>query len=163
MILRFPLCFVLLHTKNNSIREKVSCVLPLCHAILPRDPSSFVLTVKHGSDAWFMPGFMDSSLKNTNNMQRGTYSFSGEIHLAGHHSSSLPCSTKKVDKVMEEMKPIIILSLLGGVSDDSAASYSTNWTLKQVTGETHTRVIPPQLLPKDQKIIFQKPSQHCYS
>ncbi|EEE57343.1 hypothetical protein OsJ_07468 [Oryza sativa Japonica Group] len=73
------------------------------------------------------------------------------------------CSTKKVDKVMEEMKPIIILSLLGGVSDDSAASYSTNWTLKQVTGETHTRVIPPQLLPKDQKIIFQKPSQHCYS
>ncbi|KAF2945769.1 hypothetical protein DAI22_02g241400 [Oryza sativa Japonica Group] len=93
----------------------------------------------------------------------GTYSFSGEIHLAGHHSSSLPCSTKKVDKVMEEMKPIIILSLLGGVSDDSAASYSTNWTLKQVTGETHTRVIPPQLLPKDQKIIFQKPSQHCYS
>uniref|UniRef100_A0A0E0G9P0 Uncharacterized protein n=1 Tax=Oryza nivara TaxID=4536 RepID=A0A0E0G9P0_ORYNI len=137
MILRFPLCFVLLHTKNNSIREKVSCVLPLCHAILPRDPSSFVLTVKHGSDAWFMPGFMDSSLKNTNNMQ--------------------------VDKVMEEMKPIIILSLLGGVSDDSAASYSTNWTLKQVIGETHTRVIPPQLLPKDQKIIFQKPSQHCYS
>uniref|UniRef100_A0A0D9YUR7 Uncharacterized protein n=1 Tax=Oryza glumipatula TaxID=40148 RepID=A0A0D9YUR7_9ORYZ len=136
MILRFPLCFVLLHTKNNSIRE-VSCVLPLCHAILPRDPSSFVLTVKHGSDAWFMPGFMDSSLKNTNNMQ--------------------------VDKVMEEMKPIIILSLLGGVSDDSAASYSTNWTLKQVIGETHTRVIPPQLLPKDQKIIFQKPSQHCYS
>uniref|UniRef100_A0A0D3F7F2 Uncharacterized protein n=1 Tax=Oryza barthii TaxID=65489 RepID=A0A0D3F7F2_9ORYZ len=147
MILRFPLCFVLLHTKNNSVREKVSCVLPLCHAILPRDPSSFVLTVKHGSDAWFMPGFMDSSLKNTNNMQLSKNSI----------------STKKVDKVMEEMKPIIILSLLGGVSDDSAASYSTNWTLKQVIGETHTRVIPPQLLPKDQKIIFQKPSQHCYS
>uniref|UniRef100_A0A0E0G9P1 Uncharacterized protein n=1 Tax=Oryza nivara TaxID=4536 RepID=A0A0E0G9P1_ORYNI len=153
MILRFPLCFVLLHTKNNSIREKVSCVLPLCHAILPRDPSSFVLTVKHGSDAWFMPGFMDSSLKNTNNMQVHHFLFISIFFV----------STKKVDKVMEEMKPIIILSLLGGVSDDSAASYSTNWTLKQVIGETHTRVIPPQLLPKDQKIIFQKPSQHCYS
>uniref|UniRef100_A0A0D9YUR6 Uncharacterized protein n=1 Tax=Oryza glumipatula TaxID=40148 RepID=A0A0D9YUR6_9ORYZ len=159
MILRFPLCFVLLHTKNNSIRE-VSCVLPLCHAILPRDPSSFVLTVKHGSDAWFMPGFMDSSLKNTNNMQfqRGDSSCRTPFIFF-----TMVRSTKKVDKVMEEMKPIIILSLLGGVSDDSAASYSTNWTLKQVIGETHTRVIPPQLLPKDQKIIFQKPSQHCYS
>uniref|UniRef100_A0A0E0MLE9 Uncharacterized protein n=1 Tax=Oryza punctata TaxID=4537 RepID=A0A0E0MLE9_ORYPU len=96
----------------------MSCVLPLYHAILLRDPLSFVLTLKHVCSS----------------------------------------STNKVDKIMEEMKPIIVLSLLGGVSNDSVGPYSTNRTLKQVNRQSHTRVIPPQLLPKDQKITSQKPS-----
>uniref|UniRef100_A0A0E0R4R1 Uncharacterized protein n=1 Tax=Oryza rufipogon TaxID=4529 RepID=A0A0E0R4R1_ORYRU len=37
---------------NLMIRE-MSCVVPLCCAILPRDPSSFVLTLKHG-DSFLM-------------------------------------------------------------------------------------------------------------
>jgi hypothetical protein len=32
-----------------------------------------------------------------------------------------------------------------------------------VNRETHARAIPPQLLPKDQRIAFQKLSQHCCS
>ncbi|BAT12863.1 Os11g0170400 [Oryza sativa Japonica Group] len=104
----------------------MSCVVPLCCAILPRDPSSFVLTLKHDQihvHAQFC-GFKFEEHKQYA-VSAGRFILQDTIHLLYHRDSFL----------------MYIM----------------------VNRETHARAIPPQLLPKDQRIAFQKLSQHCCS